>query len=67
MKPVLRTATAEPSRTMDLNSLFLVLWTIVQIANAFGFTSYTPPADLLVIAPAIVALINIALRYLHVA
>ncbi len=61
----MHTTTGKLSWTMTLNTVFLVLWFTVQIANAFGFSSYQPPAEAIVIAPAIVALINLALRYLR--
>ncbi len=51
------------SWTMVLNGLFLALWLLVQIASAFGFASFQPPPEAIVIAPALVALINLALRY----
>jgi hypothetical protein len=71
MQPILRTANtnanaSQPSRAMDINALFTILWIVVQIASGFGFAAYTPSPELMIIAPAIVAVINIILRYLHV-
>ncbi len=51
------------SLTIDLNLAFLILWLVVQVASGFGFGSYQPPAEFVVIAPALVAIINLALRY----
>ena len=55
------------SPLMNLNAIFTVLWLAVQIANAFGFTAYAPSTEMLAIAPAVIAIINLLLRYLHVA
>lgn len=51
------------SWTMTLNGVFIVLWLIVQVANAFGFANFTPPTEWAAIVAAIVAVINLALRY----
>lgn len=59
----MRTTTGKISFTMSLNGAFLVLWLVVQIANAFGFAAFQPPDELLVIAPALIAIINMVLRY----
>lgn len=53
------------SWTMVGNVAFLVLYVLVQLANAFGFGSFQPPAELALILPAIVAIINLLLRYFH--
>jgi hypothetical protein len=47
------------------NIAFLVLWCLLQLANAFGFQSYEPPTEMLVIMPAIIAIVNILLRKYH--
>ena len=59
----MRTKSGALSWTMSLNAIFLVLYCVVAIANAFGFGSFQPPAELAVILPAIVAIINLLLRY----
>jgi hypothetical protein len=57
------TLSGKRSWTMTINTVFLVLWFVLQIANAFGFSSYQPPTEAIVIAPAIIAIINLLLRY----
>ena len=59
----MKTVSGRVSWTISINGLFLALWLIVQIANGFGFSEYQPPAELVFLAPAIVAIINLLLRY----
>ena len=55
------------SWTMVLNGGFLILWIITQVANAFGFASFQPAPEWAVIMPAIVAIVNMLLRYFRTA
>jgi hypothetical protein len=63
----MRTQSGAVSWTMVLNGAFLVLWLVVQIASAFGFATFQPAPEWAVIAPAIVAIINMLLRYFRTA
>jgi hypothetical protein len=63
----MRTKTGAVSWTMVINTAFLVLWLVTQIANAFGYTSFEPAPEWAVIAPAIIAIINMLLRYFKTA
>lgn len=49
--------------TQVLNALFTVLWVLVNVASAYGYADYKPPAELVIIVPALVAIINIIARY----
>ena len=59
----MHTKSGSTSWTMVLNGAFLVLWILVQIANAFGFASFQPAPEWAVIMPAVIAIINMLLRY----
>ena len=61
----IRTVTGRLSWTQVTNISFLVLWALVQIANGFGFATFQPSDEALVILPAIIALINMLLRKYH--
>jgi len=61
----MRTTSGRLSATMLINGAFLVLWLVTQIFNAFGFGVYEPPTDLVIIAPALVAIINMIIRYIN--
>jgi hypothetical protein len=60
----LRTQSGAISWTQVTNIAFLVLWCAIQLANAFGFQSYEPPAEALVIMLA-AAIVNMLIRKYH--
>jgi hypothetical protein len=60
-----KTTSGKISWTMVTNWAFLILWLATQIAAGFGYASYTPPAEAVVIAPALLAIINLLLRRYH--
>ncbi len=59
----MKTVSGNISWSQVVNGAFLVLWVLVGVANGFGFASYRPPDELVIIVPAIVAIINLLLRY----
>jgi hypothetical protein len=59
----MRTKSGAVSWTMVLNGAFLILWIVTQIANAFGFATFQPAPEWAVIMPAIIAIVNMLLRY----
>ncbi len=59
----LRTVSGKVSSTMVVNYLFIILWLVTFIANGFGYTEFVPPTELVVIASALLAIINLLLRY----
>ena len=61
----MRTTENKLSWTVIGNTVFLVLWVATQIANNFGYGAFQPSPELLIIAPALVAVINILIRYYH--
>ncbi len=61
----MRTESGNWSWPQVVNVLFLVLWIVVQVASGFGFASFQPPPEFVIIAPAIVAIINLIIRYYH--
>ena len=63
----MHTRSGKLSWTMAGNGLFIILYLAVAVANSFGFAAWTPPAELVVIAPAVVAVINLLLRYFRTA
>ena len=58
-----RTVSGKVSWTMVANYAFAVLWLVTFIANGFGYSDFVPPPELVVIAPALLAIINLLLRY----
>ncbi len=61
----MRTMSGSLSWTMVGNTAFLVLYIVVYVASAFGFGAFKPPDELAIILPALVAIINMLLRYFH--
>ena len=59
----LRTVSGKVSYTMVANYAFAILWLLTFIANGFGYSDFVPPLELVVIAPALLAIINLLLRY----
>ena len=59
----LRTVSGKISVTMVANYAFAILWMVTFIANGFGYSDFVPPTELVVIAPALLAIINLLLRY----